>query len=223
VQQANWTPASTEQISQRLDGANRADVKLEFSAGTLRLDALSGSDELIAGSVDLARGERAAWNFRPDNGTAYYTLKSETSAGFVPFFMTGNERKSWDLRLNSKVPMQLYVSAGVGEANLDLRNLNLTGLKVEAGAGTVNLSLPTRGTYSAEIEAGVGRVEIEVPKALGVKIEAEPGIGGIDVIGDYTRNGDIYESRNYAAAQNKVSLRVEGGVGQITIRETSND
>jgi hypothetical protein len=178
---------------------------------------------LLAGTVDLGRGDQTDTSFRVDEGTAYYTLKSDTRDWFSPFFGPNSDRRTWDLRLTDRVPVRLHVSTGVGQADLNLSGANLTELKVDAGAGNVNITLPDRGSYKGEIHAGVGRVDLAIPEGLAARIEVREGLGRIDVPSAYVRNGDTYESPGYASAEKKVELRVEGGVGDITIRRTSDE
>jgi hypothetical protein len=224
TQQANWQPSSNEQITQRLDGATRGDVVIEFGVGTLNLSALSGSTtDLITGSVDLGKGERTYIDYRPVNGTAYYHLRTDTTRIFVPFWETGSNKKTWELGLNPDVPMSLKVSAGVGTAAMDLTGLDLTKLEVDAGAGNVAITLPRVGELQALVKAGVGKVEINIPAGMAARINISEGLGRVRVEGGYERHGDTYVGPTYNSAESRLELEVEGGVGQITIRETAND
>lgn len=226
MQQAVWQPQGdqeTQQIAQTLDDANKADIDIRFGAGTLHLSAQSDSSDLVRGSLELRRGEEADSSFSVDNGTAYYRLESKASGFLFPFISEMKNERIWDLNLNTQVPTDLKVNTGVGEAVLDLEDLKLTRLDLNGGAGNTTLTLPKYGDYEVQVNAGVGRIDLGIPAGLALRMEVNDGLGQIDIQGDYKRQGKQYESAGYNAATNRVDLKVEGGIGQITIHELSND
>ena len=73
---------------------------------------------------------------------------------------------------------------------------------------------------AASIEAGVGEVTIRLPEGLAARISVESGLGPVDVRGDFERSGDDYLSPGWSDAVNRVTLRVNAGVGAVTIEGT---
>ena len=52
-----------------------------------------------------------------------------------------------------------------------------------------------------------------------VRVRVDSGLGSVRVLGDFQRDGDIHTSSGYAGFSNRVDLKIEGGVGQITVQQ----
>ncbi len=208
-----------EVVSQPLNGAARADVKIATSVSQMRLAAGEGlNDALLGGNVALHPNEELDRQFSVEAGTAQYTLQSSSRSLILPSFGRSNEGM-WDLQLNRLVPTELTVSTGVGSAILDLQQLNLTGLQVDAGVGKVEITLPLAGNFEGEINGGVGGITIKVPDTMAVRIEASTGIGSINVDSSLLKDGNVYQSPSYETAANRVNLTVSGGIGAIAVEQ----
>ncbi len=209
-----------ESVRQTLDGASLAEVTIASSVSQMRLAAGSGVDALLDGNIVLHPNEELESDFAIDAGTAHYTLESGSRSLILPSFGHSNDGM-WDLHLNRLIPVDLNVSTGVGSATLNLQELTLKGLKVDAGVGKVEITLPDTGNFKAEINGGVGGIAIKVPATIAVRIEASTGIGSVRVDGDYTRQGNIYQSANYDTALNRIELTVTGGIGSLTVEQVT--
>jgi hypothetical protein len=132
--------------------------------------------------------------------------------------MGGNGKNLWNLALNNKVPLDLKIELGAGEALLYLGSLNLRTLDVSMGAGKVDADL--RGTpaqsYDVHIKGGVGQAKVQLPTGVGIRAEAHGGFGSIDVSG-LEKKGDYYENALYNTAKVNVRVTVEGGIGEIQL------
>ncbi len=210
---------TSEQISQPLGSARRAEVEIGFSAGTLRVGALPESANLLEGTVALSGGERVKRDFSGRGDTVHYELRS-SGMQIRGFDRRQYEDKVWDLRLNRDVPMRLKIDTGIGTANLDLALLRLTELDVNTGIGQATLTLPGQGRLRAEVNGGIGETIIFIPVGMAARIKVDTGLGGIQVTVNYQRQGDVYLSPGYDTAENRVDLAVDGGMGKITIQES---
>ncbi len=211
----------TETISQDLGSEERAAVDIKFGTGNLNIAALSeGSSQLVQGKADLSRDERLNDSFRASNGVDYYTLESQGSWSWGTQVFTDNG-KNWDLGLNRDIQLDLEVDAGAGKSTLDLAALNLRRFKLDGGVGQVTVKLPVRGRYDMTIDGGVGQMILMVPQGLGARVRVDGGLGGVDVQGDFRKQGDEYITDNYNTAENRATLEVNGGVGQIVIKTLS--
>ena len=88
------------------------------------------------------------------------------------------------------------------------------------GASSTVVKMPRgAGRTSARIEAGAASVVVLVPDGVAARIQASMGLGSTDI--DQRRfpfaNGE-YTSPDYATAPNQLSLRIEGGVGSLTVK-----
>lgn len=213
-----FTAERTEAVNELLNGAERADVEIGFGAGTLRLAALpEGSTLLLAGEADLSRGEEMALDRGGAAGVGRLTLRSRNSFHITNF--RGQESdKAWDLALNRDIPLRLTVNTGVGTAALDLARLNLAELTIDGGMGEATVTLPPRGRFAVTVDGGVGEITLVIPEALAARVRVEGGLGGVTVDEGFDRADDAYTSPGFSSAQDRVDIRIRGGIGQVRIR-----
>jgi Cell wall-active antibiotics response 4TMS YvqF len=207
------TRVTTEQIEQSLESSSRATVTITSGVSELRVKGLNDSNSLITGKIDLAAGEQAIKQFSKNGDAATYELRSEWPRGRAM-----NVRNHvWDLALTTRVPLNLTIQAGVGRTTLDLRDMQLSSLDVNTGVGETTVNLAT-GNYKVNINTGVGTTTIRLPTDVAARVELERGLGAVNVRGDFDKNEDVYTSPDYATAENRIDLQVQGGVGAITIQ-----
>jgi hypothetical protein len=206
------TAVSNEHIQQSLENASRANVTIATGVSELRIKGLKDSSHLITGNIDLAPGERANQRFNKSATTAMYELRSEW-----PQSRSLNIRNHlWDLALTTQIPVSLHIEGGVGRTLLELQDIKLTELKVNTGVGETQITLAS-GNYSAEVNTGVGATTIRLPVHTAARIEVEKGLGAVNVRGDFSINDGVYTSANYATSAEHIDLKVQGGVGAITV------
>jgi len=207
------TDARSNDIAIPLAGASRADVRLQVGVATLDLKTADGRGDVLWGTIETGRGESLNSTSRVSGDTVIVSIASER--GSTMGISRGD--RNWDLTLADDVPTTLDVNSGVGRSNLDLRDVELLGLKVDAGVGDVSVALPDEGTYTGSVNAGVGSVSILVPEDAAVRLTVRAGLGRVNVRGGFTQDGDVYTSPGYRPGEPAATLRVEGGVGELTI------
>ena len=142
--------------------------------------------------------------------------------GEFPWFdWWGGGSFNWDFGLNGTIPLTLKIDGGAGEAVLDLVDTRGTDLTHDAGVGTIRIALPARaGQTSVKVDGGVGTILLHIPEGVAARVKAEAGIGTITV--DKSRCPSTgeghYQSPDYATAENKADIVIDGGVGTATIR-----
>jgi Cell wall-active antibiotics response 4TMS YvqF len=207
------TRVATEQIEQGLESSSRATVTITSGVSELRVTGLKDSNNLVSGKIDLAGGEQAIKQFDKNGDAAIYELRSEWPRGRAM-----NVRNHlWDLALTTRIPLDLTVESGVGRTTLDLREMQLSNLKVTTGVGETTVTLAT-GSYKVDVNTGVGATTIRIPTEVAARVELERGLGSVNVRGGFDKNEDVYTSSDYATAKNRIDLNVQGGVGAITIQ-----
>lgn len=211
-------PVTTTEVSQSLDGAARADVQISSGVGTLRIDPMQTPDMLIEGTVVLPGRQQLVSKSSVAGDTLSYRLRTENGAS-IPFTSSWGADRGWDLRLTSQVPMNLTVNTGVGEAHLELRQMQLTGLTVSTGVGKTTITLPAKGQFSVQVSGGVGETIIQIPSEVAARIRVDGGLGDVRVDGTFAQEDRVYTSANYATAKDRVDIQVSGGVGRIAVRQ----
>ena len=98
----------TVTVSQGLEGARDASIRLQVGVAELRVDSRADAEHLITGTVQTGQGERVAQTFRMEGSTAVYALTSE---GRTSGFQFGGNGRLWDLSLTAGVPLALVRSS----------------------------------------------------------------------------------------------------------------
>ena len=210
------TAAGPEQYDSKTvdaEGAESAHVELHMGAGDLRI---------TDGAQQLARAD-CTYNVPSWKPEIHYTksgtrgdLRIEQPKGSNVHL--GNTKYRWEVQLNNKVPMELEVHFGAGQARLDIGSLQLRRMDLHMGVGEVDMDLRGRPkhSYDVSINGGIGQATVRVSADTAVYAEAHGGIGSISVHG-LRKMGDHWESDSYASAQNRIKIEAHGGIGEIKI------
>jgi hypothetical protein len=208
------TTGSTVNVSHALDGAVAGRVALDLGVGRVTVDGNASSGTLVSGTIRTGAGESIEEAVAFDGTLREVRIASRQER--IGTIGGPGDQREWNLSLSRVVPIALNVSAGVGEVTLDLGSVQLTGVDYRGGVGESTVRLPA-GSYVGDFDFGVGAATITVPSGAAVRVAVSSGLGRVTVRGDLRRDGDVYTSPNYDTASERVTLRVNVGVGAITI------
>jgi len=204
----------TQYDSRSIDGpsAHRDEpvrVNLEIGAGDLKVG--SGTSKLVQAYFTY---NVPAW--KPEMHYEGGSLTVRQPSSHEPHF--GNTKYDWDLRFNREIPLDMHVTFGAGEAQLDLGSLDLRGVSLNMGVGRLEMDLRghARHDYSVRIHGGVGEAIVHLPAGVAIDARAEGGIGEIEVRG-LRKEGGRWLSEGTEDAKVKVHVDVEGGIGRISL------
>ena len=208
---------ATEEVRQALGEASRAEVVIEPGVGSLHIEALLESANLVEGMVGAGRGQRVKRHFAVAGKTATFTLQTEGATG-GPFFWRGDQ-SGWELGLAPEVPLELKVDLGAGRADIDLTGLTVDDLEVSMGIGQTIVTLPEEGRFHAKIEGAIGETVVAIPAGMAARIRVDTGLAVSDLPNSYQQRGDVYTSPGYAGADDRADLEVDQAIGKVTIRQ----
>lgn len=198
-----------------LDGATSAEVSLDLGVANLELRSSPAAGAAVSGVVTPSRNERFEQDSSRNGSTLEVELRSRSARGPFNFgFFGGVGGGTWDLDLAQSVPVGLEIDTGVGESNLDLRNVRLTRFDLDAGVGSVDVTLPG-GIYQASIDGGVGSITVRLPQGVAARIDVDTGLGGVSADDSFQRQGDVYTTAGFVGTG--VRLSISAGVGQVRI------
>jgi len=207
--------SGVDRIVEPLEGIERASLKVDFAAGQLDISALSDSTSLIEGDLELATERKPAWEVDRKGSQADMTLAYKG-----PFSTSGwRGGDEWHLRLSPNVGLALEVDVGAGRATIDLTGLDIRDLSVSAGASQSTVVLPREGNFTAEISGGVGGLVLEIPEEMAARIQVDRGLSALDISSRFDKEGDVYQTDDWHASDDRVDLQVDIGVGLVTVRE----
>jgi hypothetical protein len=192
--------------------AKSAHARLEMGAGQLTING-GVSDLLNADFTYSDQFEEPRVEYSVSDGVG--ELKVSQDSHTVHF---GRSQNDWNLHFSKDIPLELKVDMGAGQGDLHFRDVPLTRLDLNLGAGQMDVDFTgdRKTDLTADIEGGVGQATIRLPKNVGVIARASGGIGSIDVHG-LKHDGDSYTNDAYGKTPVTIHLKVEGGIGQITL------
>lgn len=196
-----------------LDDIERAVVELRMTSGRLNLEG--GASDLLQAAFE--------YNVQEWEPTIEYAKDGDLGNLRIeqPINVTigdGEARNEWTLRLNQDVPMDLTVQLGAGEAQLDVRGMDLRQLKVQMGAGRVHVDLSGnwQKDFSVDIERGVGEATLLLPSESGVRIAATSALGEV-ILKGLEKQGDFYVNQAYGVSDVTIDIDVIGAVGSLRL------
>ena len=209
------TRSSWESLSRTVQRQNAKSVHVSLQAGSGELKINGDGKNLLDADFTYSRSYNAPRvEYKVADDVGYLDISQEDRKG-VHF---GSSHNDWDLHFANDVPLELNLQMGAGQGNLQLRGMPVTRLNVRMGAGQLDLDLTgnRKDDLTGDIQGGVGQATIRLPKNVGVTVRASGGIGAVDTQG-LSHDGDVYTNEAYGKTPATIRLRVEGGIGQITL------
>jgi hypothetical protein len=193
-----------ETIEIPLDGADAAQVEITLGAGELDLEA-GASDNLFSGrfvyNVDV-------WQptVNQEDGELRIRQGGDEDNWGVP--SGGRARNEWELEFSPEIPLDMALTIGAGDGELDFSDLRIRDLRMEAGAGDFYVTFGTPNEIempACTIRSGAARLELrQVGNASPARMAVQGGAGNtkLDLTGAWRASSEI---------------DVVSGVGQLTI------
>ena len=227
----DYQPGYKSAHSSNLADIHTLDMNIGFGAGSLAIDSdMSGfQDDMffvrstgIDFAVDETRNEGVSdVAISLDNPE---TLRSEDDGGwevnldlFDLFHSLGDI--DWDVGISPDVAVSLDIDAGAADVDLDLAHVNLDTLNLDIGAADVDVTLPVEsGHTDVYLNAAAADIDIGVPHGVAALIESDSALTSLDVdTSRFPGNDGVYQSSDYATAQNRVHIRIDAGISDISI------
>ena len=195
----------TADLTAPLDGAESADVSIDFSVGRASVTALAADADNLFEAQIVYVGE---YEFEV-SGAAERRI-SLRQKGRLPSKMGHliNNAKDleWNIALAQNIPFHLSLKGGLGETDIDLTSLMVDAIKLDTGVGKVALTLPLQDkSFHASISGGVGKTDVTVPAGSGGRLKIDGGVGEVNVS---------------VAPETAVRIEASAGLGRINIPET---
>jgi hypothetical protein len=196
-----------------IEGAARAQVRINHGAGRLEVRGGAGNSNLLEGTFS---GGLVSTTQRVGD---LLDVRMSTPSRYIPFWFP-TSGLNWSFSFNKDILLALDFQTGADEARIDLTDLQVTDLRFHSGASSSDISLPAHaGVTRVEVEIGLASLNILVPDGVAARIHTRGGLSSTSINRQrFPRIGDFYQSPDYDSAENKVEIRAEVGVGSVTIR-----
>jgi hypothetical protein len=209
-----------------------ASVDVEFRCGDLSVGAASGDAWSVAGtSHDGARPEvdssAQGLSVRARGGTAVsippFTENGESWQVSVPpsigsFDLTMNAG-SGRVDLGGTSASTVSATLNAGDVRLGLGGAaSLSRISMTVNAGSAKLDLPT-ANVTGSLTVNAGSIEFCVPDGVGLRLTTGDNITGGNNYASQglTKDGNTWESPDFATAPNKIVLSTTANLGGMTL------
>ena len=184
-------------------GAARAELRASMGGGQLRVEPEATG--LYA--AELRGPGQPSTQVTTADDLAVLDLRAPSQRGML----ARNRGNDWRIQLNTSLAWQLDISAGAVTADLDLRRLNLRGVKVQSGVSRLAVRL---GDPAAEVpvdlQLSTGLVDLYLPSSATVEVRVD-GLS-FDNFRDagLTRDADVWRAEGSGDGRHVVRIRTSG-------------
>lgn len=206
-----------EHVVISMEGAAKANLRLNHGAGRIRLRSGDSLEELVEG--DFGGGLDVRTSRQGDELDVEMSVPTRN----YPMWPWGWNRQgmNWNMAVNRGIPLRVDIKTGANEADLDFTDLQVSEIRMSTGASSSRLSLPASAGYTrVYIEAGAASVSLRVPENVAARIRSHGGLSSTSVDRERfprTESG-VYQSGGYETAPNKVEIEIQSGVGSVDVR-----
>lgn len=199
-------------------GVDEATIDIKGGAGEITLD--EGRPAVLASMSGETPFENPALSVSKSSGRA--NVLASMGSGNVSWPLGG--RSTMDIRLSPVVVWDVRFQTGASTLVANLEHIAVSGFVLKTGASDSRVTLgrigPGRGEVPVRIESGVSSVMLRIPEGVEARVEAQTGLATVSVPSDLEHvsgDGRNYESPGYAKAGRRYRIRVQTGIGAVTI------
>ena len=215
----------TESYSEPLGEIERAEVEVDFTAGSLTVLSLpSSSSNLVEASSEVRDGiggMRVDFNRQGSEGRLYLTTERVDRE----FWEEVGAR--WEVKFARNVILTFNIRTAASNLSLDFSELKVTELRLDIDAGNCKLTLPSLPpVYSSYItlthvyiKADVANIEITIPDGIAARVEVNTDLCALDVDESrFSKQGDYYISSDFDTNPNRVYLEINCDLGRVGVK-----
>ncbi|HEX7555784.1 MAG TPA: hypothetical protein VF338_04105 [Leptolinea sp.] len=203
-------------LSIPLDGVTGAVLKIRHGAGNLSVSSLADNANLLSGTFVGGVEEKIS---RSGSRTDIKLRVPELEWWGFPS-ASSRDGLRWDLGINRGVSFSLDFKTGASKSTLDLHDLIITDMRLETGASDTIVFLPEQAGFTkADFQFGSARLELHIPENVAAKIVVKGAMIDTAEIDQnrFPRSGEEFCSPDFAAATNKVDIKIDAGVGKVIV------
>jgi|YNPBryBLVA2012_1023415.scaffolds.fasta_scaffold00693_13 hypothetical protein len=189
------------------DGVEEARVEVTMGTGEITL-APGEADPLFSGHF---RTNVAAWAPEVTWEDGLLRIAQSETRGMPE----AGARNEWELTFSPEVPMEMSITVGAGQGELDFSGLALTRLTLESGASDLVARFDAPNPARMErltVRAGAANLEVSgIGNAGPREMRVEGGVGNLvlDLTGDWPSSAEV----QVTAGTGALTLRVPADVG----------
>lgn len=206
----------TKSYSEPLNDIERAQIEIDFSAGSITIDSLSPtSPNFVEANSEVRNSQQTMKvNFHQQDSEGQLYLSTVKQQ----FWGEGGIR--WEVNFTRNIPLSINIKSAASNMNLDFSKLKVTELRLDVDVGNYKVTMPSSsGTTHAYIEADVANIEVTIPDKVAARIQIDTGLSVSDIDESrFPQQGNYYVSPDFDSAQNRIELEIDSDVGRVQVR-----
>jgi hypothetical protein len=205
----------TFSITQPLEGATSANVRISDPVGRMELTSGASGDLLLEGIAEVPSKVSLAQDY--DVQSKHGSLNLSTSGEGWETWSGGLAEPLWALELTNDIPLNLRAETAAGSLALDLTGLDVEELNATVAVGWLEITLDPQDELQGKLSNPVGRITIYIPEGALVEIRLDTAISTHNVPTGFVKLGKVIYSPNATASNAKIRLSVEQPVGLVSL------
>ncbi len=219
------TATKVYEVSQSIP-ANVSEAAVQIDMGAGRLTITAGADKLVEGTISY---NVASWEPKVSVKSDGVLISQEHSTNVgIP---NDDIKNNWELKLGS-IPIDLSISAGAYDGDIDLTGLSITNLEINDGASKAVVRFESLNPVEMQrlvYKTGASQVDLlGLCNANTSDISFESGAGDytLDFSGDLQKNMDVHISSGMSNTEIIVPdnviviVEVTGGLSNVDLSGT---
>jgi hypothetical protein len=161
---ARGTPNAPPTFAMARGDFARGELWVEAGAADVSVSAFAGASQLAVGDFPAAGGP--ALEARGE--TARVRLRVRDTLALWP-------GRGWSAALAKGLPWALDLRSSLGDLTLNLKDLDVTALRVQSTLGHVDLTLPAAGQAEMRVRLRGGDLTVRVPEGMALRVKVSAG------------------------------------------------
>jgi hypothetical protein len=195
-------------------------AKLNISGGGTTYVLKDTTDQLFNAVTKEFIGRYDFKNTKTDSMAVLdFKMREHNSRhGKEKFEWKSNQDNSATLKLSAKPVWDIHVNTGASKVDFDLTKFKVKNLEINGGAASFDVKLGEPLTETrVEISTGMSEINISVPKNAACKILTASGLSQNTFTGFNKISGNHYETPGFAAAKNKIYIKMNGAMADFNV------
>ncbi|MHB8112354.1 MAG: LiaI-LiaF-like domain-containing protein [Bellilinea sp.] len=205
----------TFSITQPLEGATSANVRISDPVGRMELTSGASGDLLLEGTAEVPSKVSLAQDY--DVQSKHGSLNLSTGGEGWETWSGGLGEPLWALELTNDVPLDLRAETAAGSLTLDLTGLDIEELNATVAVGSLDVTLDPQDELQGKLSNPVGRLTIRIPEGVLIELRLDTAISTHNLPAGFEKHGNVIYSPNATAANAKIRLTVEQPVGLVSL------
>lgn len=203
-----------------------ASIEKADNAQAAKITIKGGASKITVTSEDL--DELALLELSSNFTDLRYETRNERANQYVDIDLSRSSRLSYvsDPRLENhlkatlarNIPLRLRLDSGASSLDADLSETQLESFELDSGASKAAITLGSRSKeQKINLQAGASLIVLRVPRASGVEVHIDSGLSSRSMPSLIKVDDDLYQSKNYAQAENKIHIKSSLGVSNFRL------